>query len=133
MLLENQSEPKRHWLGLSLQGSNSNRDAIGAKVKLRTGKRELVRWLTGGSSYLATSDKRVILAWVIQRSQKFRWRYGGPMAQCKPSRIWKSTSTTRFRNPRQRRVETAETEILHLRGGIYMGRICIALALFFLV
>ncbi len=60
VLLENQSEPKRHWLGLSLQGTKSNRDAIGAKVKLRAGKRELVRWLTGGSSYLATSDKRVI-------------------------------------------------------------------------
>jgi hypothetical protein len=59
VLLENQCEPKRHWLGLSLQGSKSNRDAIGAKVKLRAGKRELVRWLSSGSSYLSTSDKRV--------------------------------------------------------------------------
>jgi len=60
VLLENTCEPKKHWVGLALQGTTSNRDAIGAKLKLRTGKRELVRWITGGSSYLATSDKRVV-------------------------------------------------------------------------
>jgi len=38
----------------------SNRDAIGAKLTLRIAGRKLVRWITGGSSYLSSHDKRVL-------------------------------------------------------------------------
>jgi len=46
---------------LELQGAKSNRDAIGAKITVLSGKRRMVRWITGGSSYLSSHDKRVIV------------------------------------------------------------------------
>jgi hypothetical protein len=45
---------------MQLQGVRSNRDAIGAKVTVRANERKLVRWLTGGSSYLSSHDKRLV-------------------------------------------------------------------------
>jgi len=51
---------KNSWIGLQLQGVKSNRDAIGAKVTLNIAGRKLVRWITGGSSYLSSHDKRVL-------------------------------------------------------------------------
>jgi hypothetical protein len=60
VLLRNNVGQKNSWIGLSLVGVKSNRDAIGAKLTLRAGERKLVRWLTGGSSYLSSHDKRVL-------------------------------------------------------------------------
>jgi enediyne biosynthesis protein E4 len=47
------------WIGLQLEGTRSNRDAIGAKVVIEAGPRKLVRWIEGGGSYLSSSDKRL--------------------------------------------------------------------------
>jgi enediyne biosynthesis protein E4 len=60
VLLENKLAQQMHWIGLALEGTKSNRDAIGAKAILRSGDRHAVRWVTGGSSYLSSSDKRVV-------------------------------------------------------------------------
>jgi hypothetical protein len=60
VLLRNNVGQKNAWIGVSLVGVKSNRDAIGAKLTLRVGDRKLVRWLTGGSSYLSSHDKRVL-------------------------------------------------------------------------
>jgi hypothetical protein len=60
VLLRNHLTGNR-WIGLQLEGVRSNRDAIGAKVTVRLGKRRLVRWVTGGSSYLASHDKRIVV------------------------------------------------------------------------
>lgn len=60
VLLENKVRKKTQWLGLELEGTKSNRDAIGAKLILRSGTRRLVRWVAGGSSYLSSHDKRVV-------------------------------------------------------------------------
>jgi enediyne biosynthesis protein E4 len=49
------------WIGFELQGTKSNRDAIGAKITVTAGNRERVRWITGGSSYLSSHDKRVVI------------------------------------------------------------------------
>jgi hypothetical protein len=43
-----------------LEGTRSNRDAIGVKVVVTAGERKLVRWITGGGSYLSSRDKRLI-------------------------------------------------------------------------
>ena len=48
------------WIGLQLEGTRSNRDAIGAKVILTAGRRKLVRWVSGGGSYLSSHDKRLL-------------------------------------------------------------------------
>jgi enediyne biosynthesis protein E4 len=60
VLLRNTWTSGGAWVGLELQGTRSNRDAIGAKVVVPLGDRKLVRWITGGSSYLSSHDKRLI-------------------------------------------------------------------------
>lgn len=50
----------RQWIGLQLQGTQSNRDAIGARVVLTQGARKLTRWVTGGGSFLASHDRRLV-------------------------------------------------------------------------
>jgi hypothetical protein len=47
-------------VGVRLIGTKSNRDAIGAKLTLSLADRKLVRWVTGGSSYLSSHDKRIL-------------------------------------------------------------------------
>jgi len=61
VLLHNNVGGGRPWVGFDLQGTKSNRDAIGAKITIQVGKRKLVRWVTGGASYLSSHDKRVVV------------------------------------------------------------------------
>lgn len=60
VLLRNNAGQKNSWVGVRLVGVKSNRDAIGAKLTLRARDRKLVRWVTGGSSYLSSHDRRVL-------------------------------------------------------------------------
>lgn len=60
VLLRNNALAANSWLGIGLTGRQSPRDAIGAKATIVSGNRKLVRWLTGGSSYLSSHDKRLI-------------------------------------------------------------------------
>ena len=60
MLLRNNVGKKNSWVGVGLKGTKSNRDAIGAKVTLSRGNQKIVRWLTSGSSYLSSHDKRLL-------------------------------------------------------------------------
>ena len=48
-----------HWLGIQLVGTNSGRTPIGAQVTIEAGGRRNVRWLTSGTSYLASGDPRL--------------------------------------------------------------------------
>jgi tetratricopeptide (TPR) repeat protein len=48
-----------HWLGLRLRGTRSGRSPVGARVVCQVGGRSRVRWLTSGTSYLASSDPRL--------------------------------------------------------------------------
>ena len=58
-VLHNQTPSKNHWLTLLLIGHKSNRDAIGAEVKITTTKGPQVATVTTSSSYLSASDKRL--------------------------------------------------------------------------
>ena len=60
LLLHNNVGRLKPWIGVELQGTRSNRDAIGAKLTLTCGARKLVRWITGGASYLSSHDHRVV-------------------------------------------------------------------------
>jgi hypothetical protein len=60
-LLRNDIGQQNSWIGFELQGTISNRDAIGAKIIVTSGGRRRVRWTTGGSSYLSAHDKRVLV------------------------------------------------------------------------
>lgn len=60
VLLRNNVGQDNAWIGLQLVGTQSNRDAIGSKLTLRSGSRKLVRWITGGASIFSSHDHRVI-------------------------------------------------------------------------
>ena len=60
VLLRNNAAAGRSWIGVRLVGTKSNRDATGAKVTLHLADRKLVRWVTGGSSYLSSHDRRLL-------------------------------------------------------------------------
>jgi len=80
VLLHNNLGASNKWIGFQLVGSKSNRDAIGAKLTLRTENRTLVRWITGGSSYISSHDKRVVFGLGKQApasmSLEIRWPSG---------------------------------------------------------
>jgi len=61
VLLRNNVGSSNPWIGFELQGTVSNRDGIGAKLTVTDGGRRFVRWITSGSSYLSSHDKRVIV------------------------------------------------------------------------
>jgi hypothetical protein len=61
VLLRNNVGQDNSWIGFSLQGTTSNRDAIGAKITVTSSGRTLTRWIAGGGSYLASHDKRVLV------------------------------------------------------------------------
>ena len=59
-LLKNQKGSQAgHWLLLSLEGTRTNRSAIGARVTLETAEGKQMREVRGGSSYESTHDFRV--------------------------------------------------------------------------
>ena len=60
VLLRNTAAAGNHWLGIRLRGTQSNRDAIGARVSLRQGSKKLTRWVTGGGSFLPSHDLRIV-------------------------------------------------------------------------
>jgi hypothetical protein len=58
-VLMNQTPAPNHWLTLNLVGTKSNRDAIGAQVKLSTAAGDQFATVTTASSYESSSDKRL--------------------------------------------------------------------------
>ena len=59
-LLKNQKGSEAgNWLLLSLEGTRTNRSAIGARVSLETADGKQMREVRGGSSYESTHDFRV--------------------------------------------------------------------------
>jgi enediyne biosynthesis protein E4 len=58
-IIHNETPTSNHWLTLKLVGHRSNRDAIGAEVKLVTVQGAQWAMVTTASSYLSSSDKRV--------------------------------------------------------------------------
>jgi enediyne biosynthesis protein E4 len=61
VLLKNNAGEGNHWLGLKLQGTACNRDAIGATITWSAGGTKRVRMKTGGGSYLSSHDPREVL------------------------------------------------------------------------
>ena len=57
-LLRNDTPSTNHWITLRLIGSKSNRDAIGARVRLDAGKRRQTTFVRGDGSYMSHSDTR---------------------------------------------------------------------------
>jgi hypothetical protein len=58
-LLVNQLRTPNHWVALRLIGTKSNRDGIGARIRVRAGTRTLVDEVRSGSSFDSHNDMRV--------------------------------------------------------------------------
>jgi hypothetical protein len=58
-LLVNSVRSPNHWVAFKLIGNRSNRDGIGARIRLKAGKHTWVNEARSGSSYDSSSDVRV--------------------------------------------------------------------------
>jgi hypothetical protein len=58
-LLRNDAPPGNHWIKVHLQGTKSNRSAIGARVTIRAGGKTHVQEVTSQSSYVSSNDPRL--------------------------------------------------------------------------
>jgi hypothetical protein len=59
LLLHNETPKVGHWLIVRLVGTKSNRDGLGALVRVTAGDLNLVRLCQTDGSYMSASDKRV--------------------------------------------------------------------------
>ena len=79
IVLRNRSEAPGHWLTLSLVGTASNRDAVGAVVTVRHGGARQVATRFGGGSYCSAGDPRLHFGLGASRSAdavEVRWPSG---------------------------------------------------------
>ncbi|MEW6754967.1 MAG: FG-GAP-like repeat-containing protein, partial [Candidatus Latescibacterota bacterium] len=78
-LLHNCGGSRSGWLGLELEGTVSNRDAIGARVEVHAGGRVLMRQVQRGYGYLSAHDPRLLFglgdATAVERV-RIRWPSG---------------------------------------------------------
>lgn len=58
VVLRNRGDAATHWVRFDLVGTKSNRDAVGAKLRLRTGEHWQTRVVNAGSGYISSSSKR---------------------------------------------------------------------------
>jgi enediyne biosynthesis protein E4 len=78
-ILRNETPTQNHWLTLKLVGHKSNRDGIGAEVKITTSKGSQFETVTTAGSYLSSSDKRVhfgLGADTAAQTVEIRWPSG---------------------------------------------------------
>ncbi len=59
-ILENRTQPHGHYLGITLVGTASQRDAAGATCWVTVGKRTIMQQLIGGGGYLSTNEKLLL-------------------------------------------------------------------------
>ena len=71
VLLRNNAGQENHWLGVRLQGTKCNRDAIGAKITWSAGGVTRSRLKNNGGSYLSSHDPREVLG--IGKAAKIDW------------------------------------------------------------
>src|SRR3954469_13916829 len=71
VLLHNNVASGKHWLGISLVGTKSNPDAIGARITYQSGDLKQQRMKVGGGSFLSSHDPRTVLG--IESRPKIDW------------------------------------------------------------
>ncbi|MDX2153988.1 MAG: CRTAC1 family protein [Bryobacteraceae bacterium] len=79
LLLRNTAGAGNHWIGLKLQGTTANRDAVGAWITWSAGGVKRTRLRTNGGSYLSSHDPREVLG--IGAAPKVDWveiKWPGP-------------------------------------------------------
>jgi hypothetical protein len=59
LVYRNTVQPGRHWIDLQLEGTASNRSAIGARVTVRWNQQTQVQEVSGGSGFSAENQRRL--------------------------------------------------------------------------
>jgi hypothetical protein len=75
-VLRNDTPTSHHWIRLSLVGTISNRDAIGARVEVELAGRTIVRQRKGGASLESAHDPRLLIGLGSERAARkvtVRW------------------------------------------------------------
>jgi enediyne biosynthesis protein E4 len=62
LLLHNSGSNGNHFLNLKLLGTKSNRDGMGARIRVLAGGVSQIREIAGGGSYLSQNDQRAHFA-----------------------------------------------------------------------
>jgi hypothetical protein len=78
-VLHNETRTANHWLTVSLVGHRSNRDGIGAEIKLTTSRGSQYVTVSTAGSYLSSSDKRAHLGLgtdTVAKSIEIHWPSG---------------------------------------------------------
>ena len=52
-------DPSRHWIRVALEGSSSNRSAIGARVEVQWEGKTQVQEVSGGNGFSSQNDRRL--------------------------------------------------------------------------
>jgi hypothetical protein len=71
VLLRNNAGRENHWVGLKLQGTKCNRDAVGALITWSAGGINRSRLKTSGGSYLSSHDPREVLG--LGKATRLDW------------------------------------------------------------
>jgi hypothetical protein len=71
VLLKNNAGDGHHWIGLKLQGTTCNRDAIGATLTWSAGGKQRSRYKASAGSYLSSHDMREVLG--LGTATKLDW------------------------------------------------------------
>jgi len=58
-LFHNNVGQRRNWLAVELEGTKSNRDAVGAEVRVEAGGTKQMRYVTAGSGYASQNSARL--------------------------------------------------------------------------
>ncbi|MFI5454442.1 MAG: CRTAC1 family protein [Isosphaerales bacterium] len=78
-VLRNDTKTPHHWIRLRLEGTRSNRDAVGARVEVEAGGRTIFRQRKGGSSLASAHDPRLLIGLGevdVARRVTIRWPSG---------------------------------------------------------
>ncbi len=59
LVYRNSVEPGRHWIAFELEGTASNRSAIGARVEVHWNRQRQVQEVSGGSGFSAQNQRRL--------------------------------------------------------------------------
>jgi hypothetical protein len=59
LLYKNTVTPENHWIGFDLEGTKSNRSAIGAQVTVKWNGQEQMQQISGGSGFASENDRRL--------------------------------------------------------------------------
>jgi len=78
VLLRNDSVKSDRWTQLTLQGTGCNRDAIGTRVKVKTGVITQMQVVKSAGSYLSDHDRRLLfgLPGFMNPTVEIRWPCG---------------------------------------------------------